>query len=72
MKNGKVSPEEFVRAWMTSTSLDQVCKKTHLARTVAQRRASQYRGRGINLPRKGSLPLDVFVLNKFIESLEGK
>jgi len=46
-----VSPEEFVKIWQTSKSLDEVAKKTKIPRINCGQRASYYRLRK-NIPLK--------------------
>lgn len=48
MKNS-VPPEEFIRAWQTSKTLDDVKTKTGMPRANCLTRASYYRRKGIQL-----------------------
>lgn len=44
-----VSPEAFVRAWASSTTVEEVCAKTGLLRKAACARARRYRELGVEL-----------------------
>lgn len=66
-----VTPEEFVQAWQTSESLDEVAKRLGLYRSLCYSRAAHYRRKGVALkefPRKASL--DWAGLQRLAESLK--
>ena len=44
-----VSPRDFVVAWQTSETVEQVASATGMTVTAASRRASSYRKRGVSL-----------------------
>lgn len=46
-----VSPEDFVVAWCTSQSLNEVAEATGMNKAAVQARAHGYRKVGINLPK---------------------
>jgi hypothetical protein len=60
----KVSPEEFVRIWQESDTIDQVAARTGYRRNAAKQRASNYRVRGVPLKQMplGHPPLDYAAL----------
>lgn len=69
-----VTPEQFVRAWNTSSSAVEVAQKLDMAPHSASARASWYRKKGVDLKRflRGAKPaarLDVAALNKLAKSL---
>lgn len=47
----KVSHEDFVVAWATSRTLDDVVKSTEMTKAAVQGRASMLRKKGVKLPR---------------------
>ena len=47
----KVTAEDFVVAWATSKSLEDVVKSTGLNKPTVQARAYQYRKLGVKLPK---------------------
>lgn len=65
-----VTPEEFVRAWQSSESTDEVAKKTGRKASACQVRASAYRKRGIKLKYFSTGRVDVDALNKIIKVME--
>jgi hypothetical protein len=68
-----VPPEEFIRAWQTSQSADEVAKKLNMPKAIAAARASNYRTAGVKLkkmPRRPKNQLDVAALNKLIEEID--
>lgn len=66
-----VSPEEFVKAWQSSTSIDEVAAKTHMKPFSVVARASRYRKLGVKLKqfeRTGRRrSLDIAALNELCE-----
>jgi hypothetical protein len=70
-----VTPEQFIEAWQTSQSAQEVATRLKMPKPIVLARASFYRQAGINLkkmPRKTSRELDVERLNKLIEELRRK
>lgn len=67
----KISPEEFIHAWQTSDSLEEVCRKLDLNNGACHCRAYMYRRIGINLKEfpKGKKVLDAAKLNELAQSL---
>ncbi len=71
----KISPEEFVRAWLSSKTLEEVAKKTGMTYAAVGTRARKYLKQGVELPRlekrasgRGGIPrLDIQGLNELIE-----
>lgn len=52
-----VSPEDFVRSWQESQTIEELCSRTGLSLATAKDRARLYRSRGVPLkifPRKRS------------------
>lgn len=47
--NLKVTPEDFVVAWMTSTSLEEVAQTTGLGKNACKQRAKRLRELGVKL-----------------------
>jgi hypothetical protein len=47
--SARPTPEEFIRAWQTSRTLREACKKLRMKRAVARLRAMRYRRRGVPL-----------------------
>lgn len=66
----QVSAEDFVVAWATSNSLDEVCKTTGLNKPAVQQRAYALRKLGVKLPKlqppKGFTDLRIAQLNSLI------
>jgi hypothetical protein len=78
-KNGRaeygVTPEQFITAWQTSESADEVAEKLKMPKPIVHARASFYRQAGLKLkkmPRRSRKGLDVERLNRLIEELNGK
>lgn len=46
-----IKAEDFVRIWCTSDNLDEVQARTGKSRKALSVRASQYRRKGVNLPK---------------------
>lgn len=46
----RIPPEEFIRVWVASASIQEVCRMTGMNRKAALVRARDYRSRGIDLP----------------------
>jgi hypothetical protein len=68
-----VSPEEFVRAWQTSETAQEVADKLKMPKPIVLARASGYRKDGIHLKKMKRGPkraLDVDALNRLIEQLD--
>ena len=69
-----VSPEQFIRVWQQSTSVDDVATKVGMPKPIVLARKSNYTGLGIKLkkmPRKSrDRGLDVNALNAMIEELD--
>ena len=72
-KKSPVTPEAFIRAWQSASSLAAAAKSVGLSVQTTTNRASHYRKAGIALkkfPRGGSRPgLDVAKLKKLAASL---
>lgn len=51
MGASKVTAEDFVVAWATSKSLDEVCHSTGLNKPTVQQRSYQLRKLGVKLPK---------------------
>jgi hypothetical protein len=67
-----VSPDDFIQAWQTSSSVDEVSKKLGMPKTNVHQRASNYRDKGIRLkkmPRKLRSEIDVVRLNEIIDKI---
>lgn len=67
-----ISPEEFVRAYETSESYEEVQEKTGMPYEVIVTRAHEYRKKGAKLKklgRRGRKGLDVEALNQLIEEI---
>lgn len=63
--------ESFVKAWMESTTISDVCKKTGLSPKFASVKASSLRKKGVKLPklRRQFTELDIDGLNKLITQM---
>jgi hypothetical protein len=46
-----VTPEDFVKAWSTSSSIDEVMEKTNLPKNAVYSRVNSYRHKGVKLKR---------------------
>jgi hypothetical protein len=67
-----VPPEDFIKAWQTSNSAEEVAEKLRMPKAIAHARASNYRTLGVKLkkmPRRPKNSIDVQALNKLIEQL---
>lgn len=53
MGASKVPHEDFVVAWATSYTLDEVANTTGLSKAACQQRGHQLRKKGVKLPRLG-------------------
>jgi len=66
-----VSAADFVRAWMSSATLDQVAQKTGMHTATASTRATRLRRKGVKMPMLhrggGHGRLNVAELNALIE-----
>ena len=78
-KNGRakygVTPEQFITAWQTSQSADEVADKLQMPKPIVLARVSCYRRAGLKLkkmPRRSGKGLDIERLNRLIEELNGK
>jgi response regulator of citrate/malate metabolism len=78
-KNGKarkaeVTAENFVRAWQTSETIEEVCQKTGMTRISCRQRAYQLRKKEVPLKKVvggiGGRKVDYDALKKLAESLE--
>lgn len=68
-----VTPEDFVRAWQTAKSVEDVAAILGCTVNAASQRARQYRRQGVKLRRMPAKPpIEVNRLNELIENLEGK
>ena len=69
MKKHVVTPDEFVVAWTTSATVDEVAARLKLPKPIVSARASAYRRRGVQLKkmRRGNQQkLNVQLLNDLI------
>ena len=70
LKNGAVSPEEFVRIWQAAGSVREVAKKTGVDKQSVEARAVRYRRAGVPLKkfdRGHATPLDIARLKRIAE-----
>jgi len=70
-----VTPEQFITAWQTSESADEVADKLKMPKAIVLARASGYRRAGLKLkkmPRRPSKVLDIERLNRLIEELNAR
>ncbi len=70
-----VSPEEFIQAWQSSSSAQEVADKLKMPKPIVLARASTYRKAGVHIkkmPRVSNRRLDVAALNRLIEKLDRK
>jgi hypothetical protein len=67
-----VSPEDFVRAWQSSSSAAEVAGKLDLSIAGVHSRAGFYRKKGVRLKyfRHRLAPLDIDALNAIIDDGE--
>jgi hypothetical protein len=68
-----VSPEDFVRAWQSSKTAQEVAAKLAMPKPLVHARASNYRRIGVRLKllgRGNPKRLDVQALNKLIQQTE--
>jgi hypothetical protein len=65
----KVTAEQFVLAWQSAASFNEVLQKLDLPEKTIRSRAAYYRRKGVKLKkwRLGRKRLDVAALNKLIE-----
>lgn len=65
-----VSPEEFVKAWASSTSIDEVIKKTGLPKNAVYSRVNSYRHKGVKLKKmqRPNKVINVDELNKLVQT----
>jgi hypothetical protein len=67
-----VTATQFVTAWQTSSSVQEVSDRLGMPKPIVLARASSYRAAGIKLKKikkANSRSLDVAALNKLIEKL---
>ncbi len=72
-RKSEVTHEEFVRAWQTATSVEEVAKTVKCTVNAANQRARAYRRQGVKLKRmnaKSSVPVNK--LNELITQLENE
>ncbi len=70
-----VSPEDFIRAWQSSETAQEVADKLKMPKAIVLARASKYRQDGVKLKKvkkRHKRKLDVAELNKMIEQLESE
>ena len=68
-----VTPEQFITAWQTSESADEVAEKLKMPKPIVLARVSSYRRAGLKLkkmPRRPGKELDIERLNRLIEELD--
>jgi hypothetical protein len=66
-----VSPEDFVRAWQSSSSIAEVVKKLGMSKSSVASRASYYRQNGVRLKRLNTgRSLDTDALNAIVDAGE--
>jgi hypothetical protein len=71
----RTSMTDFVTAWQTSGSVQEIADKLGIKSTSAGQRACQYRSQGIKLkkmPRGGGARLNVDQANELIAQLSGE
>jgi biotin operon repressor len=51
MSRMKATHEDFVIAWATSKTLDEVCNTTDMTKAAVQGRAQMLRKKGVKLPK---------------------
>ena len=70
----KIENRDFVVAWMTSESLDEIVKTTGMKKPAIQQRAKYLRDKGVSLPKlKRTVTLDrleVAQLNSMIQKYQ--
>lgn len=63
-----VTPEEFVKAWQSSESIQEVADKLDIKYAAAYKRAEYFRLRGVKLKPISRKPgIDVDTLNKLCD-----
>ena len=69
-KKKRVTAEEFVVAWQSAGTMDEVCESLEMKAGTAQVRASTYRKKGVNLKKfpKGGKSFNVGALNALIDT----
>lgn len=70
-----IDSTEFVRAWMTSKTVDEVAKKMDLPVTSVSSKANNLRAKGVKLPkmqRPAADPNSVEELNKLVAKYQKK
>lgn len=53
MARAVTSPEDFVRIWQTSDTIEEVCEKSKMNLNRARSRAANYRKKGVKLKHFG-------------------
>jgi hypothetical protein len=72
-KDYNVTPQEFIRAWESSSTAEEVAEILGMPKAIVLARASNYRLQGVKLkkmPRQNKRKLDVDALNTLIEDLK--
>ena len=72
VRNERVSTETFIRAWESSTGVQEVSQKTGMKTPTAQARASKQRAAGIplkHMPKGGGAKLDVKAAQALVAQL---
>lgn len=70
-----VTAEQFIEAWQTSETVDEVCEKLKMPKPIVHARASGYREKGVllkKMKRYANRGLDVDGLNALIARLNKK
>jgi hypothetical protein len=70
-----VSPEQFIEAWQTSETADEVARRLSMPKPIVLARASTYRKMGLALKemrRRHKKELDVDALNDLIANINRK
>ena len=74
--NYDVTPKQFIEAWETSSSVDQVAATLGMPKPIVMARKSNYTKLGIKLKKMPRKPvdrnLDVEALNALIEEIDRK
>jgi hypothetical protein len=65
----RIDSHEFVKVWVTSDSLNDVCERLELSKQQASSKANNLRKRGVKLPKLSRRPdkNSVHELNKLVE-----
>jgi hypothetical protein len=68
-----VPAEDFIRAWQSASSAQEVADRLKMPKPIVLARAANYRKAGVHIkkmPRRSNRRLDVAALNKLIEQLD--